>query len=82
MVVEGIVRNVDLLGRIVIPKEFRKSLNINEGDPVEMTCEDGAIRVKKYSDSCGICGSKENLKNVKNTLICEDCIKEIIDYVD
>lgn len=80
--VDGIVRNVDVLGRIVIPKEFRKSLNISEGDPVEISCVDGEIRVRKHNNSCSVCGSKENLKRIQNILICENCIKEIGNYVD
>lgn len=79
---DGIVRNVDVLGRIVIPKEFRKSLNINEGDPVEISCVAGEIRVRKHNDSCSLCGSKENLKHIQNILICENCIKEISSHVD
>jgi transcriptional pleiotropic regulator of transition state genes len=79
---EGIVRNVDALGRIVIPKEFRKSLNIDEGYPVEISCVDGGIRVKKHNDSCSLCGSKKSLKYIQNILICENCIKEIGNYVD
>lgn len=80
--VDGIVRNVDVLGRIVIPKEFRKSLNISEGDPVEISCVGGEIRVRKHNDSCSVCGLKENLKRIQNVLICENCIKEIGNYVD
>lgn len=79
---EGIVRNVNVLGRIVIPKEFRKSLNIDEGDPVEISCVDGSIIVKKHNNSCSLCGSKESLKYIQSILICENCIKEIGNYVD
>lgn len=46
----GIVRRVDDLGRIVIPKEVRRSLRIKEGDPLELfTDKDGSIIFKKYS---------------------------------
>jgi stage V sporulation protein T len=45
----GVVRRVDDLGRIVIPKEIRNSLMIHEGDPLEMfTTEDGEILLKHY----------------------------------
>lgn len=44
----GIVRRIDDLGRIVIPKEIRHTLNIKDGDPMELyTCEDGIV-FKKY----------------------------------
>jgi AbrB family transcriptional regulator (stage V sporulation protein T) len=46
----GIVRRIDELGRIVLPKEVRKTLRIKEGDPLEIyTDKDGAIILKKYS---------------------------------
>jgi AbrB family transcriptional regulator (stage V sporulation protein T) len=45
----GIVRRIDDLGRIVIPKEVRRTLNIKEGDPMEIFLEDGSVIFKKYS---------------------------------
>ena len=46
----GIVRRIDDLGRVVIPKEIRRTLHIREGDPLEIfTMEDGSIILKKYS---------------------------------
>ena len=46
----GVVRRIDDLGRIVIPKEIRKTLRIKEGDPLEIFTEkDGDIILKKYS---------------------------------
>jgi len=46
----GIVRRIDDLGRIVIPKEIRKTLRIREGDPLEIyTDRDGEVILKKYS---------------------------------
>lgn len=46
----GIVRRIDDLGRIVIPKEIRRTLRIHEGDPLEIyTDSDGMVIFKKYS---------------------------------
>ena len=46
----GVVRRIDDLGRIVIPKEIRKTLRIKEGDPLEIfTDKDGEVILKKYS---------------------------------
>ena len=46
----GIVRRIDDLGRVVIPKEVRRSMNIKEGDPLEIyTTNDGAVCFKPYS---------------------------------
>lgn len=48
MVQTGMVRKIDLLGRIVIPKEIRRSLKINSGDDIEMYIENDTIVLKKY----------------------------------
>lgn len=46
----GIVRRIDDLGRVVVPKEIRKTLRIREGDPLEIfTAKDGEVILKKYS---------------------------------
>lgn len=45
----GIVRRIDDLGRVVIPKEIRRTINIREGDPLEIFLEDGAVMFKKYN---------------------------------
>jgi AbrB family transcriptional regulator (stage V sporulation protein T) len=46
----GIVRRIDDLGRVVVPKEIRKTLRIKEGDPLEIfTARDGEVILKKYS---------------------------------
>lgn len=45
----GIVRRIDDLGRIVIPKEIRRSMRITEGDPLEIFLSDDAVCFKKYS---------------------------------
>ena len=45
----GIVRRVDDLGRVVIPKEIRRTCNIREGDPLEIFLQDGAVAFKKYN---------------------------------
>ena len=45
----GIIRRVDDLGRVVIPKKIRRNCNIREGDPLEIFLEDGGVVFKKYS---------------------------------
>ena len=46
----GIVRRIDDLGRVVIPKEIRRTMRIREGDPLEIyTSRDGEVIFKKYS---------------------------------
>jgi len=44
----GIIRRIDDLGRVVIPKEIRRTLKLEEGDPMEIFCADSMVLFKKY----------------------------------
>lgn len=61
----GMVRRIDELGRIVIPKEIRKSLKLNMGDSVEIYVEDNKISLKKYSSLLGL---EEELFNIAKVI--------------
>lgn len=51
----GIVRRIDDLGRVVIPKEIRRTMRIREGDPLEIYTEkDGEVIFKKYSPTASL----------------------------
>nr|WP_089759005.1 AbrB/MazE/SpoVT family DNA-binding domain-containing protein [Halarsenatibacter silvermanii] len=73
----GIVRKVDELGRIVLPKELRDTLNIDEKDPLEFYVEDDSIILEKYEPGCYLCGSVEDLIQYKDKDICEVCIADL-----
>jgi AbrB family transcriptional regulator (stage V sporulation protein T) len=57
----GIIRRIDDLGRIVIPKEMRRTLRIHEGDPLEEFVVDGGIFLKKYSQMKSIADDAQKL---------------------
>ncbi|APF28035.1 transcriptional regulator, AbrB family domain protein [Clostridium sporogenes] len=73
----GIVRKVDELGRIVIPKELRRTLNLEEGDGLEIYTEGEQIILKKYEPSCIFCGEAKEVINFKGKNICKICLKEL-----
>ena len=73
----GIVRNVDELGRIVIPKEMRKKMYISNNDPVEIFVEDDRIILTKYQSSCTFCGGNIGISDFKGKRICADCLQQI-----
>ena len=73
----GIVRNIDELGRLVIPKEMRKKMGIGESSPVEIFVENDRIIVTKYQDSCIFCGSGTELSDFKDKRVCRACITEM-----
>lgn len=70
----GIVRRIDDLGRIVIAKELRKTLGINEGDPIEAFVEDDKVILRKYQPGCVFCGNVEHLWEHKGVQICQSCV--------
>ena len=77
MKASGIIRSVDPLGRVVIPKEIRKVMGINEGDPIEIVKVNNDIVLRKYSKGCIFCGSDEEVVEFKGVLVCEGCRKVI-----
>ena len=73
----GIVRKVDELGRIVLPIELRRTLNIEIKDPLEIYVDGESIMLKKYQPACVFCGSSDNIKQIKDKNVCEKCVKEL-----
>lgn len=73
----GIVRNIDELGRVVVPKELRRKLGIANTDPVEIYVEDDKIILKKYIPVCHFCGGTENLQTFMEKNICDKCIAKL-----
>ena len=77
MKTSGIIRNIDELGRIVVPKEMRKQLEIGCGDPVDISLEGGAIILRKHTAACIFCGSTESIIIFKNKKVCKECATQI-----
>ena len=70
----GIVRKVDELGRIVLPIEMRRTLDIAEKDPPPPPVEGDSIILRKYQDACVFCDSVRDLVSYKGRCVCQDCI--------
>ena len=73
----GIIRNTDNLGRIVLPKELRKSFGIGTDTPLEIFTDNGAIVLKKYSNTCVFCGEGEDIIEFGGKHICPACFEKI-----
>ncbi len=73
----GIVRKVDELGRIVLPIELRRTLNIAEKDELEIYVDEDSIILKKYEPSCIFCGNSKDVYTFKGKNICPKCMEEL-----
>ncbi|WP_138494080.1 AbrB/MazE/SpoVT family DNA-binding domain-containing protein [Paenibacillus pinistramenti] len=73
----GVVRKVDQLGRIVLPKSLRKRYQMNEGDPVEILVQGDHIILERYRPKCVFCGSMEEVTEFKERTICKQCLTEM-----
>lgn len=74
----GIVRKVDELGRVVLPIELRRSLNISEGEPLEILADEKGIYLRKYESGCTFCKGTEDLVVFGGTKVCKKCAKAIL----
>ncbi len=73
----GIVRKVDELGRIVLPIELRRTLNIDIKDSIEIYVDNSSIVLKKYEPTCLFCGESENVVTYKDKNVCKSCLEEM-----
>lgn len=74
----GIVRKVDELGRIVLPIELRRTLDIAEKDSLEIYVDGSSIVLKKYQPACIFCDDAKDVINFKGKNVCPNCIKELL----
>ena len=73
----GIVRKVDELGRIVLPIEMRRTLDIAEKDALEIYVEGESVILRKYQASCVFCDSVRDIVSFKGRNVCADCIGKL-----
>jgi AbrB family transcriptional regulator, transcriptional pleiotropic regulator of transition state genes len=76
----GVVRKLDELGRIVLPVELRRTLDINIKDPIEIFVDEDKIILKKFVslDACIICGNVKKSVRIKGKVICNECQEELL----
>lgn len=72
----GMIRKVDELGRIVLPIELRRNLDIAERDELEIYVDGECIVLRKHEASCVFCGGSV-LRQFHGKYICADCLAEL-----
>ena len=73
----GIVRKVDELGRIVLPIELRRTLDIEERDALEIYLDGDKIVLSKYEPACLFCGSAQELVSFRGKNVCGECARSL-----
>jgi len=79
----GIVRKVDELGRVVIPIELRRTLDIEEKDALEIYVDHDRIILRKYEPACAcvFCGNADEVTNFKGKNVCKHCLDAMVQKV-
>ena len=73
----GILRHVDELGRVVLPIELRRALEIGEKDLLEIAVENDRIVLRKYQSTCIFCGAESELVEYRGRKVCVTCQKAL-----
>lgn len=73
----GIVRNIDDLGRITLPRELHRTLGFEKNQPIEIFVSGTDIVLRKYVPGCTLCGSTDMLQKFRDKLICSSCVIEL-----
>lgn len=76
----GIIRSVDKMGRIVIPKEIRDQLDVTDSDDsFEIYMEEDAVILKKHQTTCIFCGNGDDCLDYNGRCVCFTCIGRLSD---
>lgn len=73
----GIVRKLDQLGRIVVPKELRTTFDLKETDPIEIFVEGEDIVLRKYQPACIFCNEATDVVQFEGKNVCKKCLSKI-----
>ncbi len=76
----GIVRRVDQLGRIVLPKSLRERYNMDVEAPIEIIVSGDNIILERYREKCIFCGSIENVIKFKDRDVCTSCVGQMTQH--
>jgi len=74
----GITRKIDSLGRVVLPIELRRTLDVSEGDSLEIYVDGDSIILKKYEPSCVFCEESKDISTFGGKNVCSDCADKLV----
>ena len=71
------IKKIDNLGRVVIPKGYRQMLGLNPGDPLDVEFDSGRLWLSAHQEGCTFCGEGSATSSFMGKTICPDCISRI-----
>ncbi|MDD5747713.1 MAG: AbrB/MazE/SpoVT family DNA-binding domain-containing protein [Actinomycetota bacterium] len=71
------IKKIDKLGRVVVPKGLRETLNLNPGDPLDVQVDGEKLTFSPYREGCALCGNSNSTVSFRGKAICRVCIAEI-----
>jgi len=77
MISTGMVRKLDAVGRIVFPKEIRRTIDFEKNDALEIFTDEDTLIFRKYTPGCAFCNELSNLVEFKGIKLCTRCIEDI-----
>ncbi len=75
----GMVKEIDEVGRLVLPKKVREPLGIGKGDAIRIYTEGDKIILEKVQDACVFCGAVEDTVTFNEKCLCKSCLAQIKD---
>lgn len=79
----GIIRGVDKMGRVVIPKEIRKQLKVeNNVDSFEIFVEGDSVILRKYEPKCIFCSSTGDNIELNGRIVCRECAEKLYEQIN
>lgn len=73
----GMTRQVDELGRFVLPIEIRRAIGINVKDSLEIFTEEDRVILRKYEPACIFCNSADDIVYYEGKRICRECLGKL-----
>ena len=71
------IKKIDNLGRVVVPKGYRMMLGLQPGDPLDVEVDGGRLMLSPHHDGCTFCGSVEANQLFLEKSICPDCLQQL-----
>ena len=77
MKTSGIIRRIDDLGRVVIPVEMRRVLDMGEREALSISLENNAIVLRRARTGCVFCGGGKDVIDFRGKLVCPRCVRQL-----